>query len=182
MFRTIDGPSTMLHASSNNAALDSVAFACDAFGGFGQTHGLASPAADGLRLQYQTRDAMIGLLRSTTRHALVPLEAIVDLRFRYGFLWFSPRIELRVAELAVLTDIPGAEGSRLVLKVRRADREHARKLVHLIGSLLAERRLDHLQGELERMSRAGTAVASEGAHRSAGPAVHPPPQPPAQRQ
>lgn len=136
--------------------MDSVPFSCDAFAGFGQIQGIARMQPDGLLLQYQTRDAVLGVLRSAMKSALVPVDTLVSARYGAGFLWLSPRIEVRVSDLSAVADIPSTEGGRLLLKVAFGDRADARKLSHLLGGLLAEQRLNHLQDELDRMSAAGS--------------------------
>lgn len=138
--------------------MDSVPFSCDAFAGFGEIQGIARMQPDGLLLQYQTRDAVLGVLRSGMKSALVPVQTLVSARYGSGFLWLSPRIEVRVSDLSAVADIPSTEGGRLVLKVAFGDRGDARKLAHLLGGLLAEQRLNHLQSELDRMSSAGSAA------------------------
>ena len=156
--------------------MDSVPFSCDAFGGFGEIQGIARLDSDGLLLQYQTRDAVLGVLRSGMKSALVPLDTLVSTQFRSGFLWLSPRIEVRVSDLSSVADIPSTEGGRLQLKVAFGDRADARKLAHLLGGLLAERRLNHLQSELDRMSTAGSPAARRPAD-SASVAGRPHPAP-----
>ena len=141
--------------------MDSVPFSCDAFAGFGEIQGIARLDSDGLLLQYQTRDAVLGVLRSGMKSALVPLDTLVGAQYRAGFLWLSPRIEVRVSDLSSVADIPSTESGRLQLKVAFSDRADARKLAHLLGGLLAERRLNHLQSELDRMSSAGSPASRQ---------------------
>ena len=154
--------------------MDSVPFSCDAFAGFGEIQGIARMQPDGLLLQYQTRDAVLGVLRSGMKSALVPVQTLVSARYGAGFLWLSPRIEVRVSDLSAVADIPSTEGGRLVLKVAFGDRGDARKLAHLLGGLLAEQRLNHLQSELDRMSSAGSPKASAAQRVSAAPPAAPP--------
>ncbi|MCK7595257.1 hypothetical protein [Pseudomarimonas salicorniae] len=140
--------------------MDSVPFSCDAFGGFGEIQGILRLDADGLLLQYQTRDAVLGVLRTGMKTTLVPLDTLVAAQYRAGFLWLSPRIEIRVSDLTAVADIPSTEGGRLRLKVAFSDRGDARKLAHMLGGRLAEQRLDRLQGELDKMSVARSTGTS----------------------
>jgi hypothetical protein len=144
--------------------MDSVPFHCEAFAGFGAIQGVARLEPSGLRLQYQTRDAVLGVLRSGMKSTLVPVESLVLATFRSGFLGLFPKIEVRVSDLTSIADIPSTEGGKLKLRVAFGDRDDARKLAHLLGGLLAEQRLDHLQNELDRMSSAGSPI-----QRSASP-------------
>lgn len=151
--------------------MDSVPFSCDAFAGFGEIQGIARVQPEGLLLQYQTRDAVLGLLRSGMKSALVPAQSLVHARYRAGFLWMFPRIEVRLSDLSAVADIPSTEGGRLVLKVAFGDRADARRLAGLMGGMLAEHRLNHLQSELDRMSSAGSP------RRHAEPPLSPPAAP-----
>lgn len=148
--------------------MDSVPFSCEAFAGFGEIQGIARAQPDGLLLQYQTRDAVLGVLRSGMKSALVPAQSLVSARYRAGFLWMFPRIEVRLSDLSAVAEIPSTEGGRLVLKVAFGDRADARRLAEVMGGMLAEHRLNHLQGELDRMSAAGSPS------RHAAPPLSPP--------
>jgi len=132
--------------------MDSVPFSCDAFGGLGEVQGIARLEQDGLLLQYQTRDSVLGVLRTGMRTAHVPIRTVVNARFRSGWFWLMPYVEVRVSDLQAVAEIPSSEGGRLKLRVAFGDRADARKLASLLGGRLAEFRLNHLQDELDRMT------------------------------
>lgn len=132
--------------------MDSVPFRCEAFAGFGAIQGIARLEPQGLLLQYQVHDAVLGVLRSAMKSALLPWPSLVDAGYRAGFMWLAPRIELRVSDMSALADIPSTEGGRLQLRIALGDRRDARRLTERIAARLTEQRLEHLQRELDRMA------------------------------
>jgi hypothetical protein len=157
--------------------MDSIPFHSEAFAGFGAIQGIARLDAQGLLLQYQTRDAVLGVLRSGMKSSLLPLNTLVSARYRSGFLWLMPHLEVRVSDMSAVADIPSTEGGRLKLRVAWSDRSDARKLAHLLGGRLAEQRLQHLQSELDRM---GTAANPGGLSTRATPPPRSGAEPPSQ--
>jgi hypothetical protein len=150
--------------------MDSLPFHCEAYAGFGAIQGIARLDGQGLLLQYQTRDAVLGVLRSGMKSGLLPLDSLVSARYRSGFLWLMPHLELRVSDLSMLAEIPSSEGGRLKLRVAWTDRSDARKLAHLLGGRLAEQRLQHLQDELDRMGAKADPSSLSGEHAEGHPA------------
>lgn len=140
--------------------MDAVSFRCDAYGGLGEVRGIARLDPNGLVLQYQMRDAVLGVLRTATQTTLIPSPTIVGCDYRAGFLWLLPWIDLRVSDLGPVENIPSREGGRLRLRFAFADRRAARALVTGIQARRAEFRLTHFESELERMSGARAPAAS----------------------
>lgn len=132
--------------------MDAVSFRCDAYAGLGEVQGIARLEAEGLLLQYQMRDAVLGVLRTQTQTTLIPARTIVGCDYRAGFLWLMPWIDLRVSDLAAVENIPSREGGRLRLRFAFAERRAGRELVTGINARRAEFRLSHFETELDRMT------------------------------
>jgi hypothetical protein len=73
--------------------MDTIHFHFDSHGGFGEVTGLARLEEGGLELQFSTRDALIGVIRTDLRRLRIPLEVLAGARYRAGFLWLLPAIE-----------------------------------------------------------------------------------------
>jgi hypothetical protein len=65
----------------------------------------------------------------------VPVSWISDVRVRGGWWW--PQIVLRARRLDAFDSVPGANPGIIVLKIRRADREHAHAFADAINSASA---------------------------------------------
>lgn len=132
--------------------MDVVSFRCDAHLGHGEVQGIARLEDDGLQLQYQTHDAVLGVLRPDTYHARIPVETIVGCRYHAGFLWLRPWLELRVADMAPVANIPSRDGGRLSLRIRFGERHAGRAMITGIDARRAEFRLSRFENELDRMT------------------------------
>lgn len=93
-----------------------------------------------LLLDYRTqnRDFELG----ATQTAAIPLDDLETLAWQPGLL--GNKITLQVRRLAALESICGAEGSRLVLRVERKDRQAAARFVSRVHLALSEHRLGDL--------------------------------------
>ena len=131
--------------------MDSVPFHFEAFGGLGEVLGLARADQAGLVLQFSTRDALFGVLKSPTRNLCIGYEDLLSVRFRSGFLWMTPHIELRVRNLDVLGDLPESSEGRVCLSLRWRDRRDAQAFAADLDQLRAHRRILQLDRALDAM-------------------------------
>jgi len=143
--------------------MDTLAFHFDAYGGWGKVQGMASFDEHGLLLQFTTRDAVFGVLKSGMREIRVPLDALHSLRFRAGFLWLMPAIDVRVRDLSVLQELPESEQGRLHLRVAFGDRREAREFAQELDRLRSLRRIAELDRKLDSLGfRTSTAPITPG--------------------
>ena len=160
--------------------MDTLAFHFDAYGGWGKVQGMAGFDEHGLLLQFTTRDALFGVLKSGMREVRIPIEALRSVQYRAGFLWLMPAIELRVRELSVLQDLPESEQGRLRLRVAFRDRHEAREFAQELDRWRSLRRIAELDRNLDRLgiggaaSAPGHAAATADGHRIGTRATHRP--------
>jgi hypothetical protein len=144
-------PRTVNHLQA--ARMDTVPFHFDSHGGFGEVKGLARLDEYGLELQFSTRDAVFGVIKSDMRSLRIPLEALLSVRFSAGFLWLMPSIELRVRDLAVLAGLPESEEGRVKLRVKFGERHDARAFVRDLEAMRTHFRIQMLDRTLDRMTQ-----------------------------
>lgn len=133
----------------------------EAFQGLADVRGMLVFDGNSLRLDFQTEDALFGMLRSGPKQLSVPLASIEAVRSRLGWFWLMPYIEIELNDFTLLSQVPGAHDGRWRLRVPWRDR-HALKR---FASALAFAR----SGDLHQRLTAGL---------DAGPVVGPIPQPP----
>ena len=126
---------------------------CDAHGGWGMLHGVVHLEEGGVRLEYQTGDAVLGLLRSASKELVASFDAVAGARFRAGFLWLSPKIELEFSDFKLASSVPAGYSGKLALKVPRDSRAMARKFVEELGRELSFRRQLRLEQDIQRLSK-----------------------------
>ncbi len=149
----------------------SVPVHCDAHGGRGLLHGVLQLEDGGVRLQYQTGDAVLRAMQSPSQEMLAGFDALASVRYRAGFLWMSPRIELEFSDFQLVSRVPAGYSGTLVLKVPRDSRAVAKKLVEALDRELSFRRTLQLEQDIGRLSRADPrALAGARAEAKAEPA------------
>ena len=113
-----------------------------------RVEGLLRFAGDALVLEFRetTLDASgtFTVERGEVRRVDVPLEHVAGLTLRRRFLR-PPVLVLEVHTLAALEAFPYASGSRLELRIARAERERAREVCGLVAHRVADARLRQLE-------------------------------------
>jgi hypothetical protein len=118
-----------------------------AYGGFAECHGVVRCDAEGLRLEFESKDGFLGVLKTPIRDLRIPLTDLQRIEFKPG--WFSATLELQSRSLRTWEGVPGAEGSSLALDIARRDREAAAELASVVSLRVCERDLLQMQKSLE---------------------------------
>lgn len=140
----------------------SVPVHCEAHGGWGMLHGVVHLEENGVRLEYQTGDAVIGLLRSASKEMMAGFEALAGVRFRAGFFWMFPKIELEFSDFKLVSQVPAGYAGTLLLNVPRPSRAMARKFVDELEGELSHQRRRRLEQDIERLSRTNPGLSDTG--------------------
>ncbi len=89
-----------------------------------------------LVLEYQTKDAVVGILKSNVREARIPRDMLASVTIRKeGWFGFGTKVVIHTTRMQPVpgTDIPGMTQGRLVLDVARENAPAAEKLVADMG-------------------------------------------------
>lgn len=143
-----------------------VAVFAEAYGGFGDMEGQLSFDGRRLRLDYHTKDALLGLIRSDLRQLEIPLHAIDAVSAGPGWFWACPWITLELNDFALAQTLPGAQLSGWRLRARFRDRKALRRLETAIRHARAVGLHAALVQDLEHPLRTPVAEsdAEPGAH------------------
>ena len=115
----------------------------DSFEGFAQTAGLARLEGDVLTLEFETKDAVFGALKTNVKEIRIPLERLAAVDFTANI--FKTHLTLRAHRMETLADLPGSQQGQGLLRFARKDRELARELANALDLRLAELRLARLE-------------------------------------
>jgi hypothetical protein len=115
----------------------------DLYSGFAEARGLMRFTEDGIRLEYQVRDAVIGVISSGVRELFIPFEDVDSMTFHKR--WWRRSIEIRTHSLRFPATIPGLSDSCIVIRVRRADRARIRQAIAHASLRMAEIRLQQIE-------------------------------------
>lgn len=109
----------------------------DSFEGLAETKGLLKLKNDALRLQFQTKDAILGMLKSDLMEVDIPLKHVEEIGYKKSIL--GNKLFITVDNLRVIEQIPGNDGNKINLTVSRKDFEKAVDLVRAIRLDMSEK-------------------------------------------
>lgn len=100
------------------------------FQGFAETEGILSVEGTDLRLEFQTADNVLGLLKSGVREVRLPLNKIEEIAFRKR--WFGCSLVIRVAEMQGASEVPNFRQGEILLSIAKKHSQAACDLVSAI--------------------------------------------------
>ncbi len=121
----------------------------DVYEGFAECEGIARFENDVLVLEFQTRDAFIGVVKSAATHVELPLDAIGDVSVEKRF--WKTHLVIRATRLDAIESIPTSRRGEVKLRIKGEHRELAHDLASEISLRLGERRLAKLEEERNRL-------------------------------
>jgi len=113
-----------------------VPFELDAvYGGLAQTRGLISNEGDRLRLQFQSQDAIIGVIKSGVSRIDIPMADVASVRLEKSWFGWVQELVIQVTRLDLVQSLPGVTQGRVVLQVARRDRAAAETFASELAGL-----------------------------------------------
>jgi hypothetical protein len=122
-----------------------IPFTCPDANDFVEVHGLLRYDADGLHLEFQSKDAVFGVFKSALKSVHVNPDQLRDLRYRKS--WFRHFLILQTRDMRAIERVPGATSGEVRLKIRKADLAQAKSLSIHVSSALTDERLKRLLEE-----------------------------------
>lgn len=111
--------------------------------GFQQAEGLLKLGKEQLEMEFEVKDAILGIIKSGVKDTAIPFSDLKSIDFKKG--WFSAKIILEGTSMKVFNDLPGTELATCTLKVKRKHREEAEKLISQARLQLSEYKLDQFE-------------------------------------
>lgn len=121
----------------------------NAYQGFATVEGLARFDGEALVLEFQTADALMGLVKSEVKEVRLGLADLVAVEFKKRL--FGATLGVRARSLAVIEAIPGTKLAGFTLRFARPHRDAAHGLATHLQLRLSEHRLDAMDDELRRL-------------------------------
>jgi hypothetical protein len=112
---------------------------------FVEASGLLRFDADGLHLEFQTKDAIIGVIKSDVKSVRLRPDDLRNLVYKKS--WFRHMLIIQAKEFKAIAKVPGAASGEVRLKVRKSDADQARSLCLHVSSALTDARLKRLVEE-----------------------------------
>ncbi len=101
-----------------------------------------------LIMEYQSRDAVLGMVKSAVNEVRLSLNDVQHITFIKGF--FSNKMKIQAKAMRAFEKVPGSVQGAVELKIKRHDRKNADYLVSAANLRMSEMRLEALDamGEL----------------------------------
>ncbi len=103
--------------------------------GLSQFDGMSKFSSAGIVLEFESK--LLGFIKTGVKEIRLPLIEILDVKFRKGFFRFGARIEIRLKNFALLSELPSRDG-KITLKIVRDDFERAHEAVAKMQKDLTE--------------------------------------------
>jgi len=97
--------------------------------GFAESSGLLRDDGGDLVLEYQSQDAVVGILKSDVREARIPRDMISSVTIETGWFGLGVKVVIQTTSMQPIADVPGMNQGRLVLGIARKDRPAADRLI-----------------------------------------------------
>lgn len=117
--------------------------------GFAEVEGLARLEDDGLVLEFQTKDGIVGLIKSKVNEVRIPLEEIAGVEFQKKM--FKASVLLRVRSMSLMSAIPGSRQGEVKLRIPRKHRDAAEELVSELELQRSQQTLRRMDDEMQRL-------------------------------
>jgi hypothetical protein len=103
--------------------------------GLSQIDGIGKFSSAGIVLEFESK--LLGFIKGGVKEIRLPLDDLLDVKFRKGFFKRGARIEIRLKSFAQMSELPSRDG-KITLKLQRDDFERARDAVENLQKNLNE--------------------------------------------
>lgn len=107
-----------------------------------ESSGLLKLEGRNLIMEYQTRDAVLGMLKSSVKEITFSLGDVQKLAFSKGF--FSSKIVIQSKLMRTFEKVPGSAQGNVELKIQRSDRQAAEYLISAANLRMSEMKIEAL--------------------------------------
>ena len=108
----------------------SVPFKVDQFEGLATSQGIVFFSEDVIVVQYETKDAVFGAIKSGLKEIEIPLDVVEEVTFDAGL--FRKKLTIVVSDMDYCVDVPGGNGNRISLPIKKKYADNAEDFVQAI--------------------------------------------------
>lgn len=109
----------------------------DSFEGLAESKGLLSIKDNSINIQFQTKDAILGMLKSDLINVELPLAHVIEISYKKSL--FGNKLILKVDDLQLLGELPDCDNNEVSLAVARKDVDLAIDFVRAIKMDMSEK-------------------------------------------
>ncbi|MFK7923667.1 MAG: hypothetical protein AB8H47_17040 [Bacteroidia bacterium] len=112
----------------------------DAYHGLAAVNGMLRLGRKELIIEYQVKDALVGMLKSEPKELRIPFENLLEVEYKLN--WILSRFKLHVNSMHILGKFPVGKDGVITLKIKRKQKKTAQELASTINLKLSEHRLE----------------------------------------
>lgn len=124
-----------------------IAFTLPDANDFVEASGLLRYDSSGLHLEFQSKDAILGVIKSSVKSVRLRADDLRGLQYKRS--WFSHHLIVQAKDMKTIAAVPGAESGQVRLKIKKADVDEAKSLCLHVSSALTDARLKRLVAEAD---------------------------------
>ena len=109
----------------------------DSFEGFAESKGLLSIKDENILIQYQTKDAILGVVKSGLTEVKIPLANLLEISYKKSL--FGNKLILKVNDLKIIAELPECDNNEVSLSIARKDIDDAIDFVRAIKLDMSEK-------------------------------------------
>lgn len=145
----------------------------EAYEGFGNVRGMLHFDGRELRLEFQTSDALFGLLRSAPKALSVDMGKVEDARCSLGWFWLAPYIEIALNDFSLQAQVPGMKDGNWRLRTRFRDRHTLKRLTEMLRFARAQALHQVLERSMPERAQSALPASDASPASIAGPPAIP---------
>jgi hypothetical protein len=123
----------------------------EVYEGLAETDGLARFDGTALWLEYQTKDAIVGLLKSGVKQVALRPTDLESVALKHRM--FRSYLTLRARSLAAVEQLPGTRGPEIKLRFKRQYRPELNDIASALSVAISEAMLARLEDESDWLDR-----------------------------
>jgi len=107
--------------------MHSIPFSISVYESLGEAEGLIRFDEESLKLEFEVKDSIVGILKSDLKEIRIPLSDLESIELRKS--WFSTSLVIQASSLRTTRQIPGSDQGRMTLSIARRHRADAAKML-----------------------------------------------------
>ena len=115
--------------------------------GLAEVAGLATLDGDALVLEFEVKDAVLGLLRSGVEVVRLPVDDLASVSLDQS--WLHADLVVRARSMRSVRELPGSRQGQVSLRIARRDRATAEEFTATLLRRIAEKRRERLSSGLD---------------------------------
>lgn len=109
------------------------------YSGLAELTGIMNVTQEGVRLEFQVKDSIFGVLKGKPKSMHIPYPELNDIEFRSNL--FTSKFRVYINSMELLSKFPKASDGYIVLKVKRRNKAKAKQIEAFVKRRLSETRM-----------------------------------------